>query len=70
MERYKVYLLPGVAALLLLAYYVWRWTSSGAAPEPEVPAKATKATKAASEPKAAAEKAAAEKTAEPSQPSQ
>jgi hypothetical protein len=67
MDRYKVYLLPGVAALLLLAYYVWRWTSSGAAPEPEVPAKATKA---ASEPKAAAEKTAAEKTAEPSRPSQ
>jgi hypothetical protein len=66
MDRYKAYLLPGVAALLLLAYYVWRWTSSGNAPEPEEPAKATKA---ASEPKAepsrtAAEAAPATKTAE------
>jgi hypothetical protein len=62
MDRYKAYLLPGVAALLLLAYYVWRWTSGGSAPEPEAPAKATKA---ASEPKTEPSR-----TSPPEQPSQ
>lgn len=33
MDRYKAYLLPGVAALLVLSYYVWRWTSADD-PEP------------------------------------
>lgn len=31
MDRFKPYLLPLAAALVLLAYYVWRWTSGGAA---------------------------------------
>ena len=34
MDRYKAYLLPGVAALVVLTYYVWRWTSSRDAVEP------------------------------------
>ncbi|MCX4245632.1 hypothetical protein [Paraliomyxa miuraensis] len=40
LDRYKAYILPGAAALVLLAYYAWRWTS-GAVEEPapaEVPA--------------------------------
>jgi len=42
MERYRAYLLPGVAALIVLAYYAWRWTS-GSAPEPPAPAASTDA---------------------------
>jgi hypothetical protein len=33
MDRYKAYLLPGVAALVVLSYYAWRWASGGS-PEP------------------------------------
>ncbi len=32
MERYRAFLLPGVAALVLLAYYGWRSLSSSTAP--------------------------------------
>lgn len=34
MDRYKAYLLPGAAAVLVLAYYMWRWTSGVDVTEP------------------------------------
>lgn len=39
MDRYRSFLLPGVAALVVLAYYAWRW-SSGVAPVEPAPAPA------------------------------
>lgn len=38
MERYRAFLLPGIAALLLLAYYGWRWASPEAESAPPAPA--------------------------------
>lgn len=34
MDRYRAYLLPGVAAVLVLAYYAWRWGAGADATEP------------------------------------
>lgn len=51
MDRYKAYLLPGAAAVLVLSYYAWRWTSGADVTEP---AATPAAPKAAADSKAAA----------------
>lgn len=50
MDRYKAYLLPGAAAVLVLAYYAWRWASGVDMTEP---AKAPAAPEAAADSKTA-----------------
>lgn len=59
MDRYKAYLLPAGAAVLVLAYYGWRWSSSPDTPETppstEQPAAAAVPRTPAPEPAAKAE---------------
>lgn len=50
MERYRAYLLPGVAAVLVVSYYAWRWAAGADATEP---AKTPAAAKEPSDAKAA-----------------
>lgn len=49
MDRYKAYLLPGAAAVLVLSYYAWRWASGVDVTEP---ARAPASPKAAADSKA------------------
>lgn len=43
MDRYRAYLLPGAAAVLVLSYYAWRWASGVDVTEPAATPAAPKA---------------------------
>jgi len=64
MDRYRAYLLPGVAALIVLAYFGWRWTTNSGAVEPT----STPAAPKGAEPKAVGEPSRSSGAAEPAKP--